>query len=68
MRVDVVHPVKGSQCEGQTSLNDVSTLVGRKEGRTEKYLHLSLMHLSDEVEKCFYLINKRDSAYALPLH
>lgn len=29
-------------------------------------LYLSLINLSDEVEKCLYLINKRDTAYAFP--
>lgn len=29
-------------------------------------LYLSLINLSDGVEKCLYLINKRDTAYAFP--
>lgn len=54
----VVHSVRGSQSEGRTSLNDVSAVVGRKEGRTDSRLYLSLINLSDGVEKCLYLINK----------
>ena len=38
----------------------------RKEGRTDSRLYLSLINLSDGVEKCLYLINKRDAAYAFP--
>lgn len=62
----VVHSVRSSQSEGRTSLNDVSAVVGRKEGRTDSHLYLSLINLSDGVEKCLYLINKRDTAYAFP--
>ena len=62
----MVHPLRGIQSEGQTLLNNVSAIVGRKEGRTDKRLHLSLVHLSHEVEKLFYLINNQDTAYAFP--
>lgn len=62
----VVHSVRSSQSEGRTSLNDVSAVVRRKEGRTDSHLYLSLINLSDGVEKCLYLINKRDTAYAFP--
>lgn len=55
-----------SQSEGQTSLNDVSAVVGRKEGWTDRRHYLSLINLGDGVEKCCYLINKRDTAYAFP--
>lgn len=63
----VVLSVRSSQSEGRTSLNDVSAVVERKEGWTDNRLYLSLINLSDEVEKCLYLINKRDTAYAFPL-
>lgn len=54
------------QAEGRAGLNDVSAVVQRKEGRTESRLYLSLINLSDGVEKYLYLINKRDTAYAFP--
>lgn len=57
---------KSSLGEGWTSLNDVSSAVGRKEGWTDSRLYLSLINLSNGVEKCLYLINKRDTAYAFP--
>lgn len=55
-----------SQSEGQTSLNDVSAVVGGKEGWTDRRLYLSLINLSHRVEKRRHLINKRDTAYAFP--
>lgn len=58
--------VRTGHSEGRTSLNDVSGVVGRKEGRTDSRLYLSLINLSDGVEKCLHLINKRDTAYAFP--
>lgn len=58
--------IRSSQSEGRTSLNDVSAVVRRKEGWTDSRLYLSLINLSDGVEKWLYLINKRDTAYAFP--
>lgn len=58
--------MRSSQSEGWTSLNDVSAVVKRKEGWTNSRLYLSLINLSDGVEKCLYLINKRNTAYAFP--
>lgn len=52
--------------EGWTPLNDVSSVVGRKEGWTDGRLYLSLINLSNGVQKCLHLINKRDAAYAFP--
>lgn len=49
-----------SRAHRRTSLNGVSTAAqGRKEGRLDSRLYLSLINLSDGVEKCLHLINKQ---------
>lgn len=46
--------VRSSHSEGRTSLNDVSAVVGRKEGRTRSRIYLSLINLSNGVEQWLF--------------
>lgn len=53
------------ESEWRTGFPEWCFLCCFEEGRVDS-LYLSLINLSDEVEKCLYLINKRDTAYAFP--